>query len=274
MVVPDFLRPLEVAGGSFTVLMIRSVNMCSVYCSARPFRYKLWRRFPRGGKALMENNIRTPRKAAGKTQDELAKAVGVSYAPRVGGSGVMANRPAREFSWGQFDDPFVDELARWIGGRRVLEVFAGNGLLASKLASRGIDIISTSLFRGHDAHEEGMFHPVIEMEASVAVLRHGEGRDVLLMAWPVSDETAARATALWGDAKPVIFIGEVTDLEKGHLGGCASDAFFEFTVETEAFGSYRPRNMLERAAVRMLDPVALTAHLRVREEEIRTMFPR
>ena len=43
---------------------------------------------------------------------------------------------AEHFSWGTFDDVFVDELAGWLRGSRVLEVFAGNGLLASLLAAR------------------------------------------------------------------------------------------------------------------------------------------
>lgn len=95
-----------------------------------------------------------------------------------------SKRPAKEVSWGSFTDEFVNELASWIGDRKVLEVFAGNGLLASKLAARGIDIIATSRFAGHDGHSLGFHHKVVEMEASAAVHELGEGRDVLLMSWP------------------------------------------------------------------------------------------
>lgn len=171
-------------------------------------------------------------------------------------------------SWGDFDARFVNELADWIGENRVLEVFAGNGLLAAKLAARGVSVVSTSLFSGHDGHDWGMHYPVVEIEASAAVRRFGPEADVLLMSWPVASEAAMRATALWGADRPIVFIGEVTRLELGSmgLGGCASDLFFEVTDEVAAFGAYSPRNMLERAAVRKLDLAKLGEWLKRREE--------
>lgn len=158
-------------------------------------------------------------------------------------------------AWGQFGDAFVDELVAWIAGRTVLEVFAGNGLLASKLASKGVDIVATSLFRGHDGHSEGMYFDVVEMPAHEAARRHRD-RDVMLMSWPTADEGALHASLVWGEERPLVFIGEVTDLESGHLGGCASDMFFELSRQSHEFASYRPRNGLERAAVRELVPGA------------------
>lgn len=157
------------------------------------------------------------------------------------------------FSWGTFSAGFVDELAAWIGDRKVLEVFAGNGLLASKLMAKGVDIIPTTLLRGHDGHDRGMFCDVVEMEASRAVREYGAGRDVLLMAWPTADMAAFMASATWGGDRPIVFIGEVTDYDKNHLGGCASDEFFAATVETDRFGTYSGRSFLERAAVRKVD---------------------
>lgn len=157
-------------------------------------------------------------------------------------------------SWGSFSDRFLDELAAWIGARRVLEVFAGNGLLASRLAAEGTDVLATTLFAGHDGHDRGMHFDVVEMEATEAVLKFGADRDVLLMSWPTATEAATKAVLRWGPERPVIFIGEVTrhDLGFSGLGGCASDLFFELTEEALAFGSYEPRNGLERAGVRYL----------------------
>jgi len=162
-------------------------------------------------------------------------------------------------SWGQYDNAFVAEMATWIDGRRVLEVFAGNGLLASKLSTRGVDIIATTLFSAHDGHAEGIHHRVFEMEASSAVEKFGMDRDVLLMAWPVASEAATKAALKWGFERPIIFVGEITrhDLGFGGLGGCASDLFFELTTETGVFESYDPRNMLERAVIRELDQAAV-----------------
>lgn len=168
----------------------------------------------------------------------------------------------KDLSWGNFSPAFLKELTRWIDGRRVLEVFAGNGLLASRLNSLGVDIKATTLFRGHDGHAEGMHHDVEEIEASAAVTKYGNDRDVLLMCWPVSEETAIKASLLWGFDKPIIFIGEVTNYDLGHLGGCASDLFFELTGENHVFKEYDPRNILERASIRQLDKEAVLAWMK------------
>jgi hypothetical protein len=155
--------------------------------------------------------------------------------------------------FGNFEDRFCDELKTWIGERRVLETFAGNGLLASMLAIRNVNIVSTTTFSGHDAHELGMFHDVIEMDTVEAVSRFGSERDILLMCWPTTIEATTKSALLWGK-KPIVFIGEVTDRTLGFagLGGCATDLFFDITVETEQFAAYRPRTMLDQASVRML----------------------
>jgi hypothetical protein len=155
--------------------------------------------------------------------------------------------------FGNFDDRFCDELKTWVNGRRVLETFAGNGLLASMLASRGVDIVSTTTFSGHDAHDHGMYHDVIEMDAVAAVSRYGDDCDVLLMCWPTTVEATTRAALLWA-RKPIVFIGEVTDRSLGllGLGGCATDLFFDITEEIEQFSTYQPQNILDRAAVRQL----------------------
>lgn len=176
-------------------------------------------------------------------------------------------------TWGHFTEKFVDELADWIGGRTVLEVFAGNGLLASMLDRRGVDIVATSLFRGHDGHERGLHFPVTEMRATDAA-RQFNDRDILLMSWPTADEGALHAALSWGEERPIVFIGEVTVIEQGLLGGCGSDMFFELTSQTEAFRHYRPSNILERAAVRELKPGATLEFARLVEERMEDVATR
>ncbi|WP_327211324.1 hypothetical protein [Rhizobium leguminosarum] len=170
-------------------------------------------------------------------------------------------------SWGHFTEDFVDELVDWIGGRTVLEVFAGNGLLASKLERRGIDIVATTLFRGHDSHDLGLHFPVKEMRASEAALEFNN-REVLLMSWPTADEGALHAAIAWGEERPIAFIGEVTVLERNLLGGCASDLFFELTEEMATFQAYEPTNMLERAAIRELKEGAKLEFQRLVDEKM------
>lgn len=154
-------------------------------------------------------------------------------------------------AYGSFTAPFVDALADILQGARVLEVFAGNGLLASRLAARGVGITATSLLSGHDGHERGLRHPVIEMDAVSAVREFGEAADVLLMSWPTTTEATTRAVLEWGSEKPVVFLGEITRRELGGvgLGGCATDTFFEATEILRDLPGYEPRNRLDRAVV-------------------------
>ena len=165
------------------------------------------------------------------------------------------NAEDRHIAYGNFDADFVDELAVYCAGQRVLEVFAGNGLLASRLAAKGVSIRATSLFAGHDGHTSGFYHPVEELSADKAVSTYRDQSDILLMSWPTATEGATTAALAWGADKPIIFIGEVTDLTQGTraLGGCASDLFFALTEEGRQFGSYRSNSMLDRATLRRLD---------------------
>lgn len=166
------------------------------------------------------------------------------------------NAADRHIAYGNFDADFVDELAASCVGQHVLEVFAGNGLLASRLAAKGVSIRATSLFAGHDGHASGFYHPVEELSADKAVIAYRDQSDILLMSWPTATEGATAAALAWGPDKPIIFIGEVTDFTQGTraLGGCASDLFFALTEEGRQFASYRPNNMLDRATLRRLDP--------------------
>lgn len=143
---------------------------------------------------------------------------------------------------------FLEQLSAFLDGKRVLEIFAGNGYLAGLLAARGIDIVATSLHSGHDSHHLGLYHPVTELAAPRAVAELGTGRDVLLVSWPTTTADVLRAVRLWGPDKDIVFIGEVTDYARGHLGGCATDAFFEAIDVTQRFDRYQG-NPLEQAMV-------------------------
>jgi hypothetical protein len=143
---------------------------------------------------------------------------------------------------------FVDELAEFLGGKRVLEIFAGNGYLAGLLAARGVTIRATTRFSGHDAHERGVYYDVEEMDALSAVHNYGPDHDVLLVCWPTVTPAVLYAAEHWGPDRDLIFVGEVTDYSKGFLGGCATDEFYERMRFSKKFESYRG-NMLESALV-------------------------
>lgn len=135
------------------------------------------------------------------------------------------------------NESFITELAAALAGKKVLEVFAGNGYLACMLARRGVEVLATSLLSGMDAHSEGLYHPVVEFDAVSAVQALGPVHDVLLMSWPTVTEQAFLAACLWGD-KPICFIGEFTCYASGQLGGCATDKFFESFALERTFASY------------------------------------
>ena len=169
---------------------------------------------------------------------------------------ILARPDADPVSYGRFDAAFVDELAGYLGGTKVLEIFAGNGLLSSMLSARGVDVLPTTRFSSHDGNELGIYADVVEADAVTAVAEHGPGRDVLLVSWPTTTEAMTRAALEWGSERPIVFVGEITrpDLGMSGLGGCATDSFFEMTDIAMDFRSYRPRGLLERAVVMHAKP--------------------
>ncbi|MCC5613079.1 hypothetical protein LC612_42000 [Nostoc sp. CHAB 5834] len=145
-------------------------------------------------------------------------------------------------------EPFVDELAHHLRGARVLEIFAGNGLLAGLLQSKGIAVTPTTRFAGHDSHERGLYSDVREMTALNAVQELGPDNDVLLVCWPTATPATLIAAMAWGSNKDIVFIGEQSDPSQGLYGGCACDDFFKSIHITKRFESYKG-NFLEAAFV-------------------------
>jgi hypothetical protein len=169
--------------------------------------------------------------------------------------GPLLPLPATEIrQLGTFWQPnlaFITELANYLAGRKVLEIFGGNGLLAGYLASKGVAVTCTSILSSMDCHSSGVYHPITQMRAIGAVHALGNNHDVLLMCWPtVTMEVLACARA-WGTGRNIVFAGEMTDYTLGPMGmgGCATDEFFEATEIVRAFSAYQPRNMLDKAVV-------------------------
>lgn len=119
---------------------------------------------------------------------------------------------------------WTNPLAKFIGDRKVLEVMAGNGMLAYTLKQRGIDIIATDNIAWKRFCTKNPWPISIEnIDAIQAIEKYGEKIDFLLMAWPLYDDsTAYRCVEKLYKVNPeaiVIYIGE--------WGGCtADDAFF------------------------------------------------
>lgn len=131
--------------------------------------------------------------------------------------------------------PLVDSLVKFFAGKKVLECYAGRGHLSSLLQQQGVDIKPTSLQMGHDQSEElGHVTEVEMLSVMEAVGKYRDWMDVLLVAWPISDESLCRVLPALPVGCPIVFIGEVTDYTRQpfpFLGGCASDRFFEAVQE-------------------------------------------
>ena len=155
-------------------------------------------------------------------------------------------------AFGNFTPDFIDSLASELSGRRVLEIYAGNGYLSAELRKRHVNIRATSLFAGHDGHDSKMWGPVENIEASQAIDAYQHESDCLLVSWPTTTNAMLRAAIAWGREKDIFFIGERLKPELGSFGrfpGCASDEFFARTCIIRTIPGYTPRNMLDDACV-------------------------
>lgn len=153
--------------------------------------------------------------------------------------------------FGSFDDDFCSELARITNGKNVLEIFSGNGLLAKKLADLGCHITSTSILSGMDAHDINLFFDVENIDCITAVEKYKDSHDYLLVSWPTVTRAAVDALDLWGEEKPIIYIGEshMTDPDMRGCVGCATDDFHESLVNIRLIESFKTPRAKERAFI-------------------------
>lgn len=143
---------------------------------------------------------------------------------------------------------FIKELADYLEGKSVLEIFAGNGYLASLLQARNIQVTPTSLKVGYDF--DLYYTDVTELMASDAVEELGKNYDVLLVTWPTVTIDAYNALLQWSRLynKPIVYIGETTDLAINQLGGCATDELWNNAEFIKHFSTYQG-NLLEKAGI-------------------------
>ena len=136
--------------------------------------------------------------------------------------------------FGYLSKPLVDDLAKMLNGRKVLEVYAGRGHLSAALKEKGVDIKTTSLQMGHDgSYEMGHVADVEFLRSDEAIHKYNPWMNTLLVCWPTTDGNLARALQYLPDDALIVFIGEVTDytVSPPVLGGCATDEFFAAVEE-------------------------------------------
>lgn len=87
--------------------------------------------------------------------------------------------------WAYISAPFAKRLAKFINGRKTLEVMAGNGYISKGLQDNHQSVIATDSKDWTTENETGK-HPVIEIEqlsAQDAVTKYGDQVEVIIMSW-------------------------------------------------------------------------------------------
>ncbi|WP_415913402.1 hypothetical protein [Neptuniibacter sp. QD37_11] len=129
--------------------------------------------------------------------------------------------------FGHITPELILSLKKYIGSRKVLEVYAGQGYLTYYLREQGITIQATSLFNSHDATWLRGTKTRVEEKSCLSAVKEYSGLfDILLVVWPTTDEDLAKSVQYLSKDIPIIFIGEITDYDQNFLGGCATDKFF------------------------------------------------
>lgn len=141
-------------------------------------------------------------------------------------------RAAGNFTF--YSRELIDSLVEHLTGKRVLEVFAGRGQMTALLRDQGIEVVATSIQNCHDRSEDlGYCVEVEQLGVGEAVQAYADWLDVILVGWPTTCPSLARAVRHIPARAEVVFIGEVTDwnCNPPFLGGCATDEFFAAVEE-------------------------------------------
>lgn len=116
----------------------------------------------------------------------------------------------------------LQSLVNYLQGKKVLEVGAGTGYLANKLADCGIDIVATDIATSTDSNNYNfgvISDSVVHAKGSDAIT---SDFDVVIMSWPCYDTDFATSVA--NALKP----GQTLLYQGEGIGGCTADnSFFD-----------------------------------------------
>lgn len=147
----------------------------------------------------------------------------------------------RFYGFVRLTEGFVDTLAEYLKGKKVLSIMSGSCTLEYHLLHRGINVICTDTNEWvDDPKRESSFAKwnssftkthLEKLEASEAIRKYGHDVDYVLCTWPpYNSPAAANAIRTMNEVRvglPMIYIGE------SYGGNCADDEFFELTVQIE-----------------------------------------
>jgi len=143
--------------------------------------------------------------------------------------------------WVLVTQDLAKRLAEFIGKRKVLEIMSGVGWLAKALSEQGIDVKATDDYSWSAFKENGVtkcknyegftfLYDVEKIDCRDAIGLNRDDYDILLVAWPHMSATnvLVEALDLWGEDKPIIYIGE------GVGGCCAEEEFWKVFKSSES----------------------------------------
>jgi hypothetical protein len=116
----------------------------------------------------------------------------------------------KNFAWVYITMELLNQIVKFVGKCKILEVAGGNGLLGSLLLSLGCHITITDLFIDCYINYEDKskrFSPYIEEISGLNAVKKYRDANVLLLCWPLQGNMAYKCLKLFRGNK-VVFIGE------------------------------------------------------------------
>lgn len=132
-----------------------------------------------------------------------------------------------KYSFAVVDKRWTGELAKWINGRKCLEVMSGKGVLAKALRDHGVNLIATDNYSWLHFDFNDLWTNVEKIDAIEAIRKYAANVDIVIMSWAYMDDTAYRVLLEMRKVNPnamMIFIGE-------DMYGCTADEDFFNNIE-------------------------------------------
>lgn len=147
---------------------------------------------------------------------------------------IIRDHYTAEYGFVYLYEKFIDALAEYLRGKKVLSVMSGSCTLERHLKLRGVDIISTDSGEWYGIPKYCAWSKdslSVEMvDAVTAVHQYGNNVDYVLCSWPPYNERSAYDTIVaMRETNPnltMIYIGE-------DMGGCCADDDFFWTVSDD-----------------------------------------
>lgn len=151
--------------------------------------------------------------------------------------------------YGLITEDFINNLAEYLEGKRVLEVMAGKGYISLGLKNKGIDVIATDDKSWGIPTDENSIE-IEELDGLLAVKKYGKDIDYVIMSWsplnnPIDYEVLIELRKINPEAI-IIVIGELngctgSDEFRKNIEFVEDDSFYKVSNSYESWGMIRDR---------------------------------